>query len=1242
MVYTPNSGFTGTDSFAYTISDGMGGLDTATVTVTVNPAPNASPDATNDTASTIASTPISVAVLGNDSDPNGDPLTVTAATPGTNGSTSISTNGTTSPTDDVVVYTPNSGFTGTDSFTYTISDGMGGLDTATVTVTVNPAPNASPDATNDTASTIASTPISVAVLGNDSDPNGDPLTVTAATPGTNGSTSISTNGTTSPTDDVVVYTPNSGFTGTDSFTYTISDGMGGLDTATVTVVVNNGIPDAVNDATSTPSGTPVSIGVLGNDSDPNGDPLTVTAATPGTNGSTSISTNGTTSPTDDVVVYTPNSGFTGTDSFTYTISDGMGGLDTATVTVTVNPAPNAAPDATNDTASTIASTPISVAVLGNDSDPNGDPLTVTAATPGTNGSTSISTNGTTSPTDDVVVYTPNSGFTGTDSFTYTISDGMGGLDTATVTVTVTGKDNNPPDAVKDYATSDGMPIRIDVLANDTDPDGDKLTITNITDGTNGKTSIDTKGTTSPTDDVVVYTPDPGFHGTDKFTYTISDGMGGLDTATVKVTVTGNGNDSPDAVNDSATSDGMRVRIDVLANDTDPDGDPLTITSVSDGTNGTTRVNTKGTPSPTDDVVVYRPNSGFTGTDSFTYTISDGMGGLDTATVTVKVIGEDNDPPDAVNDSATSDGMRVRINVLVNDTDPDGDPLTITSVSDGTNGTTRVNTKGTPSPTDDVVVYRPNSGFTGTDSFTYTISDGMGGFDTATVTVKVIGEDNDPPDAVNDSATSDGMRVRIDVLANDTDPDGDPLTITSVSDGTNGTTRVNTKGTPSPTDDVVVYRPNSGFTGTDSFTYTISDGMGGFDTATVKVTVTGGDNDPPDAVNDYATSDGMPVKISVLANDTDPDGDKLTITNVTDGMNGKTSVDTKGTTSPTDDVVIYTPDPGFSGTDKFTYTISDGMGGFDTATVKVTVTGGDNDPPDAVNDYATSDGMPVKIAVLANDTDPDGDKLTITNITDGTNGKTSIDTKGTASPTDDVVVYTPNSGFSGTDKFTYTISDGMGGLDTATVKVVVAPCDVNQPPDAVNDSATSDGMTVKIAVLANDTDSDGDKLTITSVTDSMNGTTAIDSKGTASPTDDVVLYTPDPGFSGTDRFTYTISDGMGGFDTATVCVKVTPCDNGTNQRPDAVNDSASANGTAVSIAVLRNDTDPDGDKLTITDVTPGMNGTTRIDTKGTSSTTDDVVVYMPSSGFRGTDKFTYTISDGMGGLDTATVTITCGS
>ncbi len=517
--------------------------------------------------------------------------------------------------------------------------------------------------------------------------------------------------------------------------------------------------------------------------------------------------------------------------------------------------------------------------------------------------------------------------------------------------------------------------------------------------------------------------------------------------------------------------------------------------------------------------------------TFPTNTNDVTGGLDlAATGGVFFIG--NLPPIAFNDSITTSGIPTTIGVLTNDTDPNGDPLTITGTTDSMNGMVTNDPGPTSSPTDDVVIYTPNPGFSGTDSFTYTISDGMGGLDTATVTVTVGGN---PPDAIDDTAaTTSGTPAMIGVLTNDTDPNGDPLTITGTTDGMNGMVTTDPGPTSSPTDDVVIYTPNPGFSGTDSFTYTISDGMGGLDTATVTVTVGG---NPPDAIDDTAaTTSGTPATIGVLSNDTDPNGDPLTITGTTDGMNGMVTTDPGPTSSPTDDVVIYTPNPGFSGTDSFTYTISDGMGGTDTATVTVTVGG---NPPDAIDDTAaTTSGTPATIGVLSNDTDPNGDPLTITGTTDGMNGMVTTDPGPTSSPTDDVVIYTPNAGFTGTDSFTYTISDGMGGTDTATVTVTV-DAEVNQPPNAIDDMASTMVNTpVSIAVLSNDMDPNpGDTIAISNLGTPGNGTIAIGPCPATSPTDDVIVYTPNNGFMGADTFTYTISDGMGGFDTAPVTVAV---------------------------------------------------------------------------------------------------------
>jgi hypothetical protein len=878
----------------------------------------------DDAATTDEDVPVTVDVLSNDSDPDGDTVSVTAASAPAHGSATVNPGGT-------VTYTPNPGFSGTDSFTYTITDGNGGFDTATVTITVDPV-NDAPVAGDDVAATDEDTPVTVDVLANDSDPEGDPLSVDSVTQGSNGS--VSTNGST------VVYTPNPGFSGTDTFTYTISDGNGGFDTAAVTVTVNgvNDVPSAVDDAASTDEDIPVAVDVLANDSDPDGDNLTVSAVTQGSNGT--VTTDGST------VSYIPSPGFSGTDTFTYTVCDD--GIpprcDTATVTVTVNGV-NDAPSAVDDAAATDEDVPVTVDVLANDSDPEGDTLSVDSVTQGANGS--VTTDGTS------VTYTPTPGFVGTDTFTYTVSDGNGGFDTATVTVTV-GAVNDAPDAVNDASiTDEDTAVTVDVLANDTDPDGDNLTVSAVTQGSNG--TVTTDGTT------VTYTPSPGFAGTDTFTYTVcDDGIPQLcATATVTVTVI-EVNSPPTAADDVATTDqDVPVTVDVLANDTDPDGDGLSVDSVTQGSNGS--VTTDGTS------VTYTPDPGFSGTDTFTYTVSDGNGGFDTATVTVTV-DPTNGIPDATDDAAaTAEGTPVMIDVLANDTDPDGDPLTVSGLGAPIHGVAAVDPGGT-------VTYTPNPGYSGFDVFTYLACDPFGACSTAVVVVTV-SPVNDPPVAGDDvAATPASTAVVVDVLANDSDPEGDPLSVDSVTQGSNGSVVVNADGT-------VAYTPDPGFSGTDSFTYTVSDGNGGTATATVRVAV-GSANGAPLAVADtVGTAAGSPVVVAVLANDTDPNADSLVVIAVSGAGHGVATTDGLS--------VTYTPNPGFSGTDSFTYTVcDDGIPSLcDTATVTVTVTapGGGGSPLPPVN--SPPDYAPGFFPVLATFTggglgpiplvDPDGDPVTVT-------------------------------------------------------------------------------------------------------------------------------------------------------------------------------------------------------------------------------------------------------------------------
>ncbi len=386
------------------------------------------------------------------------------------------------------------------------------------------------------------------------------------------------------------------------------------------------------------------------------------------------------------------------------------------------------------------------------------------------------------------------------------------------------------------------------------------------------------------------------------------------------------------------------------------------------------------------------------------------------------------------------------------------------------------------------------------------------------------------------------------------------------------------------------------------------------------------NSSPTAVTDSATtSEGLPTRISVLDNDTDPNiADVLTVTDFTQAANGVVELNADGS-------FTYTPTTGYSGTDTFTYTISDEASGWhghvaglhnghtSTATVSITVTPAPvNEAPAAADDSATTaEDTPAVIDVKTNDTDPNGDDISIASVGTAQHGTVVI--------LDGTITYTPATNFHGTDTFEYTITDGEL-TDTATVTVTVTP--VNDAPVAVNDAVTVAGNTTNnvIAVLGNDTDPDtADSLTVTVLSaPSTGGTATINA-------DNTIAYTPATGFSGTETFVYTVSDGTATA-AGTVTVTVTPVPVvPVNQAPVAANDSytMAPGATSAIINVVANDTDPDGDTLTVTAVTGALNGTTTF--------TGTTITYTPTTGHAGTETLTYTVSDGTL-TDTAILTI----
>lgn len=460
--------------------------------------------------------------------------------------------------------------------------------------------------------------------------------------------------------------------------------------------------------------------------------------------------------------------------------------------------------------------------------------------------------------------------------------------------------NLPPD-VHDLALETTEDTAATITIDATDPDRDGLVFELATEPEHGTVELDAA--------VITYTPVADFHGDDSLTFTVYDTKNPRVTGTVLITVTPV-NDAPLGTADTIAASEDTVRTiaatALLQNDTDIDGDTLAISAVANPTHGTVALSGAD--------VVFTPDADFTGEGSFDYTLDDGTV---TATVTVTVdIGGANDAPVAVDDVATTaeDTPIDIMNLLANDTDADGQVLTIDSATAVTGGTV--------SRAGDTVTFTPTADSHGTASFTYVVTDGVA-TDTGTVTVTVTSV-NDAPVAADDTDTidEDTPKTFTTLTGNDSDVDGDTLTVTDVANANNGTVQLN-GGQP-------IFTPTADFSGAASFEYTVSDGNGGTDTGLVEITVAP-INDSPIAADDTATTaEDTPVTLmNLLDNDTDAENDTLSVTAVSNFVNCTVALNGGDP--------IVTPTANFNGTATFDYTLSDGNGGMDTGSVSVTVT-----------------------------------------------------------------------------------------------------------------------------------------------------------------------------------------------------------------------------------------------------------------------------------------------------------------
>lgn len=1035
------------------------------------------------------------------------------------------------------------------------------------------AANRPPVAVDDDAAARAGRPTVVEPLANDSDPDGDVLLLTLPVP------LADTEGVLEPIDGgaALQYTPPPGRTEPVAFDYEVTDGRGGKDTGRVMLAIRpegeNGAPVTKVDRTVVEAGKSVDHDVVANDTDPDGDAVSLVgvAVEPG---------KGTVQHrTDGLVTFTAAGGVVGDVVLPYQVVDEYGAGGVGQLVVNVRPPGNLAPTARNDRAVTIAGREVVLDVLSNDSDPNGDPLSVVRVQERSDATTSWTPQGQLRfRADRASSY----------DLLYAISDGTA-VDEALIRVEVLASgERHPPVAVRDDAVvRPGVATLVAPLANDIDLDGDVLVLQRVA---NVPPSLVVEVLKRQFLRISVVEPLPGPL---TFNYLVTDG--GLQ-ATGAVVVRAA---PPAAVNQAPVANpdeisvraGNVTRIDVLANDSDPDGEELSLVAVDELAPGDGIAFVQGKE------LRYQAPGAERGAITVRYTVVDEAGNKAAGTVTVHVTPPDptrNRPPEPRSlEARVFSGREVTVEVPLVGTDPDGDAITLLGVAEppALGEIVRVGA--------DALVYRAFDDAVGTDRFTYRVRDQFGAEATGTVLVGIapLPDVNSPPVAVPDAAgVRPGAEARIRVLDNDSDPDDDEVSIADIDDAI-GVPRV---GTASLGQDgvTVLFRAPAGAAGAASFDYAITDGRGTLVRGLVTMTI----SDEARPLAPLARDDVVPpqqpgatVVVDVLANDSDPDGAVEDLKVSADPASGAEVSGGK--------VSLVMPDRAVS----LVYTITDGDGLTARAFVLVPVTS-DLPPVVGLDEAETSVNAAVSIDVLANDRDPEGAPLHLIRVVTTRSGSAEVDGGS--------VRFTPSPDFAGAAGFTYEVSDkpdGQNGNVAVGTASVMVTGSVNSPPAVTRlalDVPAGGERSVDLRSVARDPD--GDDLSFSDLADPPRGLRA-------RITGAVLLVSADdatPKGTGVS-LSYTVDDGSpGGRVEANAEVTVVGSD---KPRPQAVADAAETNqGAAVTVDVVANDLDPLGKGLTVTIANPSPSG--RATVSGTS------ITFAPDPEFFGSTAVGYAIAD----------------
>jgi Bacterial Ig domain len=1206
LTYSPSPGFSGTDQLTYRASQiGTDQSDTAIVRIRTNAPPIARPDAyTIDEDTSVSVTP---SLLANDSDPDNDPLRMIGGYAGDSRYVRVDWNNAINPS--LFTAIANQHFYGVRTFLYTISDGIYTAESQ-ITLTVRPVPEA-PLAIPESYLTQRNTTLTVTdttkgILANDFDPDTreyatapvwqaaqgvdlQPFTMQLVSTTPNGALTLNADGTFN-------YVPNQNFSGLDTFRYQLTDATGRVSAPGVVSIRVNTPPLAAPEAYTINEDTLLSIsatnGVLINDTDVDGDTLYAEYA-----GSNPCS------PCQGQLVLRFDGSFTykakpnyfGTDKFFYRSTDPYRAFAVGEVNLTilpVNDAPIPEPDSYRVDEDNPLVAAAALGLLRNDEEVDGETLggAVVTRQP-TNGSVILQTSGGFS-------YTPNSNWSGRDTLRYRVYDQSGLFAEDEAVIFVDPVNDAPVAAADSYATVQDQTLNVapanGVLANDTDIDSTSLTAALLSTTANGLLTLRTDGS-------FTYQPNGVFAGIDTFEYQLSDERGAVASARVSITVT----DMTDPVEITVADDeyvvnGASLTIaapGVLANDSVTGAPSLSATLLSPPNRGSVQLSVNG-------AFVFTAPANFVGSTSFTYT-ANAAGQTAIGLVSLQINNSTNNLMPTVQgeqfgmfEDSELDSASVG-SVLSNDRDPENQSLSAILVDSVTRGTLALRSNGH-------FTYRPQANIHGTDRFRYRVSDGVNQSEPVTASITILAQ-NDPPIAADDSyqgLRNQSLSVAADVgvLANDRDIDADPLTVELVDAPSHGQLTMSADG-------AFVYQPAAGFVGNDQFRYALTDGQAR-DLGIVSLRIIGSTNQAPVALGEsYTFNEDIVLRsggavVSLLANDSDPDGDVLSVQIITQPIHGQLQLD--------GDQFSYTPAANYFGADQFSYAVSDGALQSATVTTTLAVTAVNDAPIAMVDRYLITQASVLTVSagqgVLANDLDVENQPLSASVHTQPAHGTLSLQNSG-------AFVYTPLATFSGRDEFSYRVSDGTASAIGRVAIDITAL--VNQRPIAIGESFVipEDSVldTLQLdSLLANDRDPEGQPLTLRITEPPPRGVLTTMASGH-------IRYQPARDDVGSVSFEYVANDGVLDSLPVRVQIQISPVNDAPVATSDVYNLPSSGPLTVSALqGVLVNDNDPDGDTLVSTVLQPPAFGSLNLSLNGG-------FIYTPGT-TSGAVSFSYRVRD----------------